>query len=493
MASNPAIQAYVADTTSRQDRTGVLASMASAQGFGAIIGPGLAPLLLLPLVGLAGPQLVFGVAGLALMAFVALHLPRDTPKVAETDHAARKLAAKGLWKDRTVWPFVLYMTLLSACSAANIQTLGFVVIDTLKLDPIHAQPYAGGAIMGGAIGGLVVQLVVIRTFRLTPPTLMLLGAGLAVAGNLLMAAASGFPAVAIAFALTSIGYAFGRPGVTAGASLSASAERQGAVAGLLSGAGSSGLMASPILAMSLYHFWRAGPFLALALVMGTMLALAAANRARPGRAPTRPSELSRQVVAVAIHVGNILQHHPHQPHEVIPVLVRHPRQQARLALQGHVHDAVMHGLSLRREGVGAAARIRGGRGGDKAELLKDLQAAADGRLVQADHRADAVGHDAGLDGQHGHDTPFDNPHPELPQIQARGAPRDGVADGRQEVGNVAAEVEGARLGHPRSFAAWAEAVQQTGPKPDALPTAHGTRRAGSPRGGRRSGRNRRRP
>jgi MFS family permease len=285
MASNPAIQAYVADNSSRQARTSMLASMASAQGFGSVIGPGLAPLLLLPVIGLAGPQLIFGVIGFAILAFVAIKLPPDRPKQVEHEHATSRQASRGLWKDPSVWPFLLYMAMMSACAAANLQTLGFVVIDTLKLDPIHAQPYAGGAIMAGAIGGLLVQLVVIRAFRLTPPVLLVVGGVLAVVGNLVMALASSFVVVTVAFAIANIGYAFARPGLMAGASLAARADRQGSVAGLLSGAGSSGLMVSPVLAMALYQVWPSGPFLMIALLMAAMLFLAATNPVMRGAKP----------------------------------------------------------------------------------------------------------------------------------------------------------------------------------------------------------------
>ena len=44
-ASHPAAQAYVADRTSAEERTGALAVLASAFGLGTVLGPAIAPFL----------------------------------------------------------------------------------------------------------------------------------------------------------------------------------------------------------------------------------------------------------------------------------------------------------------------------------------------------------------------------------------------------------------------------------------------------------------
>ncbi|HEX8569409.1 MAG TPA: MFS transporter, partial [Caulobacteraceae bacterium] len=51
-ASNPAAQAYVADRTSREERTNALALLASAFGLGTVLGPAITPFLALPPFGL---------------------------------------------------------------------------------------------------------------------------------------------------------------------------------------------------------------------------------------------------------------------------------------------------------------------------------------------------------------------------------------------------------------------------------------------------------
>ena len=67
-AAPPAVQALVAGATTREERTKALTLLASAFGLGTILGPAVAPYLLLGSVGgveigLAGPAFVFAVFG----------------------------------------------------------------------------------------------------------------------------------------------------------------------------------------------------------------------------------------------------------------------------------------------------------------------------------------------------------------------------------------------------------------------------------------------
>ena len=64
-ASNPATQAYVAEHTPPEKRTQSMSSLAGAFGLGTVIGPFIAPLFVLPFVGLSGPMLGFALLGLS--------------------------------------------------------------------------------------------------------------------------------------------------------------------------------------------------------------------------------------------------------------------------------------------------------------------------------------------------------------------------------------------------------------------------------------------
>ena len=51
-AAPPAVQAYVASRTARADRTKALSLISSSFGLGTIVGPAVAPLLIIPVLGL---------------------------------------------------------------------------------------------------------------------------------------------------------------------------------------------------------------------------------------------------------------------------------------------------------------------------------------------------------------------------------------------------------------------------------------------------------
>src|SRR3954452_20405893 len=76
-ATPSATQAYLASKTRRSGRVAALSALSSSFGLGTIIGPAVAPLFVLPLVGLAGPLFAFALIGLAVVTSVALWLPND--------------------------------------------------------------------------------------------------------------------------------------------------------------------------------------------------------------------------------------------------------------------------------------------------------------------------------------------------------------------------------------------------------------------------------
>ena len=78
-AAPPAVQAYVASRTPRSQRTQALSLIASSFGLGTVIGPALAPLMVLPFlgIGLTGPFLCFGLIGLAALVVLRLRAERS--------------------------------------------------------------------------------------------------------------------------------------------------------------------------------------------------------------------------------------------------------------------------------------------------------------------------------------------------------------------------------------------------------------------------------
>jgi MFS family permease len=296
-ASNPATQAYVADHTAAEQRTQSMASLAGAFGLGTVIGPFLAPLFILPLLGLAGPLFCFSLIAAAMLFIVWRFLPDSAvpaeARITAADRAERK--ANPMWKDGRVIPFLIYGFVVASCQTAQQQTLGFLIIDKLRLSPLEAQHNIAIAMMFGAVAGLLAQWGIIRMFEMTPRQLLRWGVGCAALGNLLVAVAPGYSTVVAGYAMASLGFGFARPGFTAGSSLAVEAKDQARVAGAIAAVNGINAVLAPLF-MRLYHFHHAAPFLLnMALMLG-LLAYAFTN-AQLRNADPQPAGVAASTIA----------------------------------------------------------------------------------------------------------------------------------------------------------------------------------------------------
>lgn len=287
LAANPASQAYIADHTDAQSRTRTLSLMSSGQGLGAILGPAVAPLLLLPFLGVSGPIFVFTGIGIATLIAVLFVVPHASParavKRAPTS-IWQKLGLKGgFWTDPQVGPFVWFALLIGAVGVINSQVIGFMIIDLTGLPPVRAQPLAAMVMMSGALATLGAQSMLIPLLRLRPNQLLWAGVAFELIGNGLLLAARNVPVAGVGFALACLGLAFARPGFTAGASLAVSRDRQGEIAGSIASASIVGLIFAPVIVVGFYEKWRPAPYainlVLLVLILGFLAATPALRRA----------------------------------------------------------------------------------------------------------------------------------------------------------------------------------------------------------------------
>ena len=77
-ATPSATQAYLASRTRRSARVEALSALSSSFSLGTIVGPALAPLFVLPIVGLSGPLFVFAVVAVLVFGAIVAGLPDDT-------------------------------------------------------------------------------------------------------------------------------------------------------------------------------------------------------------------------------------------------------------------------------------------------------------------------------------------------------------------------------------------------------------------------------
>ena len=152
-AAPPAVQAYVASRTPRSERTQALSLIASSFGLGTVIGPALAPLMVMPVLGLAGPFLVFALIGLVTLIALRLRLPDDEPQFAargsaydapysggptaevskDEDEGDEPAPGKLRWFEPRLRPWVISGLLGGHAQAMILGIAGFLVLDRLGL------------------------------------------------------------------------------------------------------------------------------------------------------------------------------------------------------------------------------------------------------------------------------------------------------------------------------------------------------------------------
>ena len=278
-AAPPATQALVAENSTREDRTRALTLLASAFGLGTIVGPALAPFLILPAVGLAGPAYVFALFGVVVTVLVYRYLPNDAPGAegggaavaypsiagAPTGASVTAKTAGGRPRDikltdPRIWPWLLVGLVIGHAQAMTGQAIGFLVMDRLNLEPTESQSAIGLVLMIGALAALLAQWGLIPFLKLSPRALVLSGCAIAAAGTALTAVTHTLHGIAVATAIASLGFGFVRPGFTAGSSLAVGRELQGAVAGRVTAVNGGSLIIGPSLGIGLYELSRPLPY-----------------------------------------------------------------------------------------------------------------------------------------------------------------------------------------------------------------------------------------
>ena len=312
-ASNPAAQAYVAARTSEAERTNALSTLSSAFGLGTILGPAVAPLFIIGAVGLAGPLFAFALIAIAVLFAVRRYLPDDDPThfPGAIGAAAGAVAYPGIphgapaseptvsggatggslqaasagraprlsWRDPRILPFMIFGFFSGSIQAATGQAMGFLIIDKVGGTPIQAQQEIAIVFMAGAGATLLVQWTLIPLFRLAPPAMMRWGTLIAAIGTAGIALAPDFHALVVAFAFSSMGYGFARPGFTAGASLAVGRAEQGGVAGAVTSINGSCFVLAPAIGIGLYQFGPTLPYVLGSAALVALFIFCSGNRA----------------------------------------------------------------------------------------------------------------------------------------------------------------------------------------------------------------------
>jgi MFS family permease len=272
-AAPPAVQAYVASRTPRAQRTQALSLIASSFGLGTVIGPALAPLMVLPFlgIGLTGPFLCFAAIGVIALVLLRWRLPDDEPQYAARGQAVAYSGAPsdpqgGLepaegeepprlgWLDPRLRPWVFAGFFGGHAQAMVLGISGFLVLDRLGLrdTPAEGAGPVGLVLMSGAIATLLAQWGLIPRFDLGPRAATLWGIVTAALGTMVLAVASDLHLIALGYAIASLGFGLFRPGTTAGTSLAVTRAEQGQASGIVASLAGASYIYAPALGVWLY-------------------------------------------------------------------------------------------------------------------------------------------------------------------------------------------------------------------------------------------------
>ena len=276
-AAPPAVQAYVASRTPRSERTQALSLIASSFGLGTVIGPALAPLMVLPVVGLAGPFLVFALIGMITLIALRLRLPNDEPqfpakgstyespysgnpgtdvaKDEEGEDEEQVEPHKLRWLEPRLRPWVISGLLGGHAQAMILGISGFLVLDRLGLrdDPTAGAGPVGLVLMSGAIATLLAQWGLIPRLDLGPRAASLWGIAIAGLGTMVLGVGQNLHTIALGYSIASLGFGLFRPGNTSGTSLAVTRAEQGQAGGVTASVAGASFIYAPALGVWLYN------------------------------------------------------------------------------------------------------------------------------------------------------------------------------------------------------------------------------------------------
>lgn len=282
-ATSPAAQAYIADRTTRLERTEQLAGLSAAFAVGQAFGPGICAALA------AKFGLVFPIGLVALLAAVTSFavwrfLPENTPPKGEQRRIdwRESLALAG---DRRLSGYLIYGFGLSLIAGITVQVFGLFTMDRLNVAGEQGAEYAAAGFMVNALAFLATQLGILPRLKLSPRYLMAWGAGLLALGVAIQIIAPSLGALMVALAIQGIGAGLARAGFAGGSSIAVQPHEQGAAAGLVVATNGAGFVFSPLLGGMVYE--SAGMNAPLYITVAILLAMLAFTlRSRRLRAVT---------------------------------------------------------------------------------------------------------------------------------------------------------------------------------------------------------------
>jgi MFS family permease len=246
-AINPSATAYLADTTTREQRARGMALLGMSSGIGTMLGPVIGGSL--AFISVIFPMYVAVALALLAMVLIALKLNEpEKPPVPEHEQG-KKLR----WHDSRIRPFLIMFFSLWTFFTLNQITVAFYLEKVIGIEGSASVARATAtALFAMAIWAVLMQAIVIQKLQVKPGTMLRIGPPVFALGMFTLLMADSMVLVWVSFSLFGISMALGNAGIAGGASLSVEPHEQGAVGGLLSAAPILGMVLGPLLGPVLF-------------------------------------------------------------------------------------------------------------------------------------------------------------------------------------------------------------------------------------------------
>lgn len=279
-ASSPAAQAYIADRTTRMERTEQLAGLTAAFALGQAFGPAICAALAAKF-GLVFPIWLIAVLAAGAAFAIWRYLPENTPPQTERPRGEWRQSLT-LMTDRRLSAYLIYGFALSVVAGVTVQVFGLFTMDRLGAQGEQGAELTAAGFMVNALALLATQMAILPRLRLGPRGLMAWGAGLLALGVGVQIIADTLAALLVAQAVQGLGAGLARPGFSGGASVAVRPEEQGAAAGLVVAANGAGFVFSPLIGGVVYETvgMNAPLIIMLALLIAMMIFAVRSRRLR---------------------------------------------------------------------------------------------------------------------------------------------------------------------------------------------------------------------
>ena len=243
-ATRPASFAYVADVTSKENRTVKFARLESSFLLGTVAGPLLGGFLFL--ITKETPFYVFSF--FALVAALGIYKNLEPTNMSiELKKNVKKIS----WHSSTIWPFLLFAAIMSLCQASLLQSIGFYITDLFNdLDNLPTLISMTFALL--SISTIFSQYAFTDAFPVNNFNLLFFGTILLIFSYFTMAFFQTISVYYLSIIVLGFGFGMTRPALASSLSLSQNPENQGSAAGYLGSVIPIGHMTTPFIAMPIY-------------------------------------------------------------------------------------------------------------------------------------------------------------------------------------------------------------------------------------------------